>query len=127
MTQQISFSRKEREFMHLLRDRISRSEDSVDLENMFSFTVCGFLSEILKNRKLKTSIEDVMLCADAGPHFRISNTLRNSKEFMHIWRNSDLPDILTKFADTAYHRYMHLAGHPEKTVKKIRNRGKKPA
>ena len=125
MTQQLSFSKTEREYMHLLRDRVSRSEDTVDLENMFSNTVNGFLNNILKDRGIQPLPEDVTLSEETVHHYRISSKLRRSGEFMKIWGQSDLPEILTRFADIAHHRHLHLAGHPEKTVKKIRYNGKK--
>jgi len=37
-----------------------------------------------------------------------------------LWETSDIKDIIQRFAQTAYKRYLHLQKNPAKTQKKIR-------
>jgi hypothetical protein len=50
----------------------------------------------------------ILFDSAAKRHFKISDELDNEPLFREAWYRSDLPDIVAKFAEAAWHRYQHL-------------------
>ena len=121
MKDQISYSTLGNELIHELRDKLSHSENSVDISHTFSYTVIQFLTQAFKDQNLSIDADDVKFKPDKNGHYTISDRLKNTKAFKEKWGNSDLPNVISKFAEATHHRYVHVTKHPEKTNKKIRN------
>lgn len=121
MDRQRSFTSLSKEYMPRLRDRMSNSEDCVDLEKHFSFLAVDFINRALPESAVPAGPEDILFDPRSKRHFSVSNSLLDSDDFQDLWRNSDLPHLITKMADSAYGRYLHLHKHTAKTEKKIRN------
>ena len=121
MDKNISFSSSEKEFSHLLRSRINHSEDAVDLGNYFSATILEMNKSIAAPVFTDITREDILFSPSGKHHYSISDRLSARSDFRGLWFNSDLPSIIERFAQCVNHHYVHLAGHPEKTVLKIRN------
>ena len=121
MKRQISFAGIGNEFLHKMRDQISNSEDKVDLGNSFSYIVTGFLMRVFEERGIRIYDDSVLFDPGAENYYSIDQELLNQGDFVETWQNSDLPNVIKKFADSTYHRYIHLNKHREKTEKKIRN------
>ena len=64
--------------------------------------------------------EDIDLLTEGEETFRIGDRVRSAPGFAEIWEASDLPQIVTRFAEAARNRFRHLAKNPEKTEAKIR-------
>lgn len=120
MGEKISFSAVSNDFIHNFRERINHSENINDLMNNFSYTVSLFINTVSPNN-LGASVSDVKFIPDCSKHFEINKSLFEVDEFMKIYNDSDMDAIISKFADSANHRYMHLMKHNEKTNSKIRN------
>ncbi len=121
MSKQVTFTRLEKEFLSILRYKINMAEDKVDLENHFSQTVANLLNRAFVDKNLKFAIDDVEFNPSGESHFTINSSLLNSDVFRETWGNSNLPQVIKKFADSTHRRYVHLNKHTEKTTKKIRN------
>ncbi len=121
MGKQLSFTGVEKEFIPTLRDKVSRAEDIVDLENHFARTVTNFLNRVLEDSDVSVKIEDIIFTPEKDVFFELSDELKKNEKFNEIWESSDLHGVLKRFSETANSRYMHLRKHPEKTEKKIRN------
>ncbi len=121
MGKQLSFTGVEKEFAPILRDKVSRTEDRVDLENHFARTVINFLDRVFVDKDVSISIEDIIFTPEKESFFELSDNLKKNSTFAEVWENSDLHGVLKRFSETANSRYMHLIKHPEKTEKKIRN------
>jgi len=121
MEKRISFSSGEKKFSHILRNRISHSEDIVDLGNLFASTILEMIRSLAKPLISDLKADDITFVPGDKLHYRISERLIRRDDFRAIWDNSDLSSIIERFARCVHHHYLHLAGHPEKTVKKIRN------
>ena len=120
----VNFESIEKKYMSLLRKRINESENKADLVKNFSCTLSNFLNNVLdENTAVHES--DVSFSPDTLKKFIISPELRQSDYFLNTWNNSNLPNFFSKAADTAYHRYIHLNKHTEKTEKKIRQSSSK--
>ncbi len=122
MAKQRSYSALGREYMHRMRNRAGTAEDRVDLSNLFSCTALDFLRHVFPGEgAVRITMADIEFDPSAAPHYSISRGLMVNPEFGEVWRNSDLPGLVGRLADSAYARYLHLNKHPEKTEKKIRN------
>lgn len=120
MSNQMSFSSLERKFLPKMRDGINHSEDKIDLTNHFAKTTKEFLGLVFEDN-LKIKMDDVVFNPKQSNYYEVSIELQNSQIFNKIWNSSDLQHVIKRFADSTYHRYLHLDKHLEKTVKKIRN------
>ncbi len=120
MSKRISFSHLENRYIHEMRNKISNSEDRIDLENHFSYVLTGLLSSAFEEEKISIKTDDVTFDSGAKNYYTLSSRLMDSPEFKEKWDNSDIPDIVRRFADSAYRRYVHLDKNPAKAEKKIR-------
>ncbi|MFC1887377.1 hypothetical protein ACFLYK_01055 [Candidatus Cloacimonadota bacterium] len=121
MARQISFATLGNEFLHKMRDQISNSEDKIDLGNSFSYIVSGFLGKVFAEKEINIEDDSILFDPEAENYYSINSELLDQGDFSETWQNSDLPNLIKKFADSTYHRYIHLNKHKEKTDRKIRN------
>jgi hypothetical protein len=121
MKKQISFAGIGNEFLHKMRDQINNSEDKVDLGNNFAYVVNGFLARVFDEKEINIDNESVQFDPKAENYYQINQNLLEQGDFIETWQNSDLPNVIKKFAESTYHRYIHLNKHNDKTIKKIRN------
>jgi len=121
MKGQISFSTLGNEFIHEVREKINNSENKVDLTNHFSYTVTHFLNRVFESENFVVDADDIIFDPKEKNNFKVSSNLMDVAIFKDTWKKSDLPNVIKKFADSTYHRYLHLEKHLEKTQKKIRN------
>ena len=115
----VNFESVEKKYMSLLRKKLTESESKTDLAKNFSCTVSDFLSNVLDDEPAVYE-NDIIFSPHSGKKYTLSRKLKQSGHFLDTWNNSNLPHFIGKAADTAYHRYLHLNKHPEKTEKKIR-------
>ena len=116
MSIQISFSKLEKEFMPQFRERINTSEDIVDVQKIFSYTIKEMLQKAFEKEGITINEEDIALTS-TEPYYAITNQDIIQNE---LWDISDLKDIIQRFAEVAHKRYIHLQKNPAKTKMKIR-------
>ncbi|HQG43017.1 MAG TPA: hypothetical protein PLE64_09940 [Spirochaetota bacterium] len=116
MSIQISFSKLEKEFMPQFRERITTSEDIVDVQKIFSYTIKEMLQKAFEKEGITINEENIALTSSA-PYYTITI---NNHSINELWNTSDLKDILQRFAEVAHKRYIHLQKHLAKTKMKIR-------
>lgn len=121
MNKTASFSKFEKEFSREMRNKINTSEDKIDLENHFSCTVSNMLRKIFEDKNIRITNGDIYFDPSQKHYYRIDGNLLDSKIFKTTWENSDLQSVINRIAASAYHKYVHMKKHPEKTEKKIRN------
>ena len=107
--------------MHNFRIIINTSEDIEDVRNIFSYTIIELFEKVFQEKLGELYTEDVVFEPDKKPFFTFNEKISENREFKKIWNESDLPKVISNFADSAYRRYLHLQKHPEKTEMKIRN------
>lgn len=118
MSTQVSFIKIEKEFLPQFREKISTSEDTIDVQKCFSFTIKEMLQKIFEFEKEGIEInEDDIQLSENHPYYIIKNMDASLKA---LWKISDIKDIIQRFAETAHKRYLHLHKNPAKTQKKIR-------
>lgn len=120
MKKQISFSQIGNELIHELRNNINNSEGPVDIANHFSYSACKLLKSVFSDDSLQINQESVIFNPQAKNYFTLDGVLLQNSSFAEIWQNSDLSNVIEKFAESSYHRYVHHNKHQEKTNKKIR-------
>ncbi len=117
---QYSYASLEKEFAHELRDKLNHSEDGGDVSNMFAHIITKMLNKIF-GEKLSIKDPDIIFEPSGDVHFSFSRRLLDNNDFTECLENSDMGNIVSRFADSCYHRYLHLNKHLEKNKLKIRN------
>lgn len=120
MSAKRSFTGLEKQLVHDFRNKMNNAENIVEVRNHFAFIVSKLLLEVFDGEDITISQNDVKFDPEAKCHYTVSDNLNNHVSFKKIWDNSDLPDIIKRFAQSAHKHYKHLAKHEEKTEKKIR-------
>ncbi|MFO7896466.1 MAG: hypothetical protein R6U84_06010 [Candidatus Cloacimonadales bacterium] len=121
MKKQQSFNHLGNELIHELRNNINNSEGPVDISNHFSYTTSKLLQAVFADESVDIQKDSIIFAPESDHYFKLNNGLADDEGFMEVWKNSDLPSVVGKFAEASYHRYLHHNKHQEKTNKKIRN------
>ena len=79
------------------------------------------LEKVFEKKGIELNGDDVLFDPKAEKYFILSSSLKDQTIFKETWDGSDLPNMIGRFADSTYHRYLHLDKHLEKTERKIRN------
>ncbi len=119
MSRQVSFTKFEKELLPDFRQKINLAETAGDVKALYARTCLEFLDKALEG-ELSLEFEDIALQPDHDDKFVLSDRLLASPAFTDIWNNSDLPNVLARFTDTAINRFLRLEKHTEKTEAKIR-------
>mgnify|MGYP000243991173 CR=1 FL=1 len=121
MSKQLSFTKYERKILPDYRQKINNAESTEDVKKFFVYTVVSLFKEILpENIAFRDDV--VRFNPEMAPPYTIDKQLFSDAEFQKVWRNSDLPHMLARLADTAMNRCRRLEKHPEKTDAKIQRR-----
>ena len=119
MEQHLSFSKIENDLKHKFRKMINEAESTE--EEKKNFVYC--MQELFTNASdgaIQLQFEDIDLTPEKIHQFVISEKILSINTFIYLWNNSDLLQIVTRFAELASNHYKHLAKNPQKTESKIR-------
>lgn len=119
MAKRLSFTKNEQDVLPDFRQRINLAESTEDVKKFFVYTVTTLFDHVFAG-KIDFIYEDVELRFTEDPFFSVSDRLLSQDEFAVIWRDSDLPNVVARFAKSAIKRCKRLEKHPEKTDAKIR-------
>lgn len=119
MSTQQSFTKIEKDILPKFRKDMNLSESTEDVKKFFTYSMQSLLSQAL-SENFAPNFEDIQLQPDQSPPFHLSDDLTGLDAFAAIWKDSDLEEILHRFAHIAKNRHDHLAKKPEKTEAKIR-------
>jgi hypothetical protein len=119
MTERISFTKYEHDSVPLFREKINKAESTDDIKKIFSQTMRLLLADILRDQ-FKPTDDDVVLQPDSEISYEVSERLLSSRNFKTLWVSSDLPQVISRFAQSASGRYRRLEKKPEKTESRIR-------
>jgi len=120
MTRRVSFTSTEKELIPEFRQKLNNAEGVIDLENFFSQTIIKLLHKTM-NGGLPLMPDDIQFAPETRTGYRISTRLQKDKLYRDLLENSDLEQIIRKFALATVKRYAHFRKHPEKTPSNIRN------
>ena len=119
MTTQFSFSKIENELLPGFRRRIGAAESSEDVKKFYVYTMQDLFRQVFSDN-LNLEYGDVSLQPTQDQPFVLSKRIKARADFVVTWKNSDLSHVMTRFSETAIHRYRHLEKNPAKTEAKIR-------
>ena len=119
MTRQRSFAKIEKQLLPKFRNNISTAESTEDVKKFFVYVMQDFFSQAFAG-KLDLAYDDIKLQPDQTPPFILNEQVRSREDFASEWNASDLPRVMTSFAELSVNRYKHLAKNPQKTEAKIR-------
>lgn len=115
-----NFHEVEKEFFSKFRNRVTNSEKLEDLRSCFTTSVAELLGTLLEE-EISLNGEDITFRPDETDHYWINEELKSNSRVSELLQNPEVRQIVKKAAQTAYHRYLHLKKHGEKTELKIRN------
>ncbi|MCF8111798.1 MAG: hypothetical protein K9J85_09945 [Desulfobacteraceae bacterium] len=121
MSKQTSFTKQERKVLPEFRKKINNSESTEDVKKFFSYTAASLFKDILPEEE-ELEFDDIRLTPEKNPPYLVSGRLLSMPAFAKVWENSDLPNVLGRFAEAALNRYRRLEKNPEKTDSKIQRR-----
>lgn len=119
MSKQVSYTKIEKKLLPKFRENINTAESTEDVKKFFSYTMQDLLSHVFAD-KLTPAYDDVVLECSKEPCYSLSRAVRRLEDYDHIWENSDLPNIIERFAVISANHHERLKKNPEKTESKIR-------
>ncbi|NNG02042.1 MAG: hypothetical protein HKM93_21840 [Desulfobacteraceae bacterium] len=119
MPKQFSFTKDENKIIGGYRQRLNQAESTEDVRKCFTYTVSELFEKVFEGN-LAIDDEDIVLAPASSKNYTIHRRLFNKPAFRSIWIGSDLPRVVSRFADSAANRCKRLEKHPEKTDSKIR-------
>ncbi|WP_029896076.1 hypothetical protein [Desulfohalovibrio reitneri] len=122
MTEIASYSKLENALRPKMRERMDQAESTEDVKKFFTYTMRELFNQILEGGEVE--YDDISLAPDSEPGFELSDGLKQRDDFKEAWKDSDLPDIVGRFAETAVKRFVHLDKNPSKTEKRKFHPGK---
>ncbi len=120
MTRRMSFTSAEKELIPEFREKLNHAEGVIDLKNFFSHTVIKLLHKAM-NGGLPLMPDDIQFAPESDTGYKISPRLQNDRLYQDLSENSDLEQIIRKFASATAKRYARFRKHPEKSPSNIRN------
>jgi len=115
-----SFTKIEHELIHTFREQINLAESLADVGTVFSRSIQHLLLKVFDNG-LDVKVDDVTLTPSQEPGYALNETLLCNEMFKEVWSNSDLRQIIERFAFSAEHRFKQLKKHHDDgTGSKIR-------
>lgn len=118
MSKQLSYSKVEQNILPGFRQNINHAESTEEVGKYFGFAVRDLITGVFR-QEIEAYADDVVLDPDSDSGFSLGERLLANPQFMAAWRESDLPHIVGRLAETAVKHYRHLAKHPGKTELKI--------
>ncbi|MFP3984390.1 MAG: hypothetical protein ACLFV2_11980 [Desulfurivibrionaceae bacterium] len=119
MSRQLSFSKFENELRPDFRQKMSTAESTEDVKKFFIYTAMKLMEQVFGD-DLKLEYDDIVLAPSIAPYYKINDNITETDRFKSIWENSDLPQVMKRFAESATNRFNHLTKNPDKTEAKIR-------
>ncbi|MFP4476720.1 MAG: hypothetical protein ACLFOY_14275 [Desulfatibacillaceae bacterium] len=125
MTAKRSFTKHEKDLLREYRQKMSAAESTEDVKKFYLRTILELFERVFGDQ-VNLEYEDLRWdeTRDAALEFRAD--VEDNPRFREVWDNSDLPDIVKRFAETAKNRYIHLSKHPDRTEAKMFNLHDKP-
>ena len=117
--EQQSFSKIENGLQPKFRKMTNEAESTEDVKKFFVFCMQE-LFNLASIGQLELQFEDIELLPEGNPPFVFSKQVRSRQDFTRLWNDSDLSQIVLRFAELASNHYKHLTKNPKKTEAKIR-------
>ena len=116
-----SFTKLEREVAPKFRESMGLAESSADVQKFFVYSMLQLVNGVLAGQggEFDVYYEDIALTPDQAPGYALSARLAAHPPLADALRESDLPAILSRFAEVAGNTYRYLQKKPEKTESKI--------
>ena len=111
MTRIASFTRLENDVLPKFRDSMAQAESTADVQKFFVYTMLDLLNNVLSDGDggFELAYEDIALAPGETPAYVFSPRLAGHAPLAAILKESDLPDILSRFAEVATRQYQYLS------------------
>lgn len=119
MTRQFSYTKFENKVLPNFREMVNKAESTEDLRKFFLYSTKELLDSIFEGT-IAFSYEDFSLTLEKKPYYRLSDRLLSMEAFNNVWKESDLPRVVCRLAESAVRHYKRLERKPDKSETKIR-------
>jgi hypothetical protein len=120
MSRRISFTKLENELIRSFREKINTAATAEDIASAFSQTMGKLLAGAM-GESTPDARDVITFEPKAKDFYLLDDVLASNASFTEIMHESDLPQIISRFAETAHRRRQRILEHREKTEAKIRN------
>jgi hypothetical protein len=104
------------ELRHRFRDDLNHAKHLRDIEDIFVLAVRKLLIESLDDSLIFTD-QDINLTPAKDGGFELSSVIQDAEAFKTAARNSELLDVIARFAESAAHRKQSLEKHQETSLR----------
>ena len=121
MTKVASYTKIENGLLPRFRESMNLAESTADVQKFFVYTMLDLLNNVLSDGDggFELAYEDIALAPGETPAYVFSPRLAGHAPLAAILKESDLPAILSRFAEVATRQYQYLSKKPEKTEAKM--------
>jgi hypothetical protein len=119
MTERLSFTKYENEYLPRFRQKINKAESKEDVKKFFVYSMRDLLERVLEGN-VDIRYDDVSLKPYGESSYAVSERLFATNTFKSLWSRSDRPRVIGRFAASASRRYRRLEKHREKRDAKMR-------
>lgn len=102
-----SFVQFEKELVAEFRDKLAKTETSIEVSDLFSQTAQKLLGKILTDYSPKTGLQ-IEFDPTNPPYYIIPEEMKQDERIKELVEGSDFPAILERFATACYNRKAHL-------------------
>lgn len=114
MSKQISFTKIENELLHKFRQKMGLAESTEDVKKFYAYTTLELLNRVFENA-INFNYGDIALTPGKSPYYQLNSSLSAKNDFSSVWNNSDLPNVIARFTETAINHHNHFDNNPDKT------------
>ncbi len=121
MSKILSYTKIENMLLPRFRDSMNQAESTADAQKFYVYTMLDLLNNVLSDdgTDFELRYEDITLTPGQAPGYVFSERLAGHPQLSEAMGNSDLPAILSRFAEVAGRQYQYLDKKPEKTESKM--------
>jgi len=113
-----SYAAIAKELGHRFRDDLNHAERERDVENAFALTVRVLLVQAFDDSLIFIDTDISLTPGDGdGDGYELAPVIRNSGAFKAAVSQSDLLDVIARFAESAAHRKQSLRKHEETSLR----------
>jgi len=102
-----SFVQFEKELAAEFRDKLTKTETTIEVSDLFSQTAQKLLSKILPDYSPKAGFQ-IKFDSTKPPYYIIPEEMKKDERIKELIEDSDFPAILERFATSCYNRKAHL-------------------
>ena len=103
-----SYAKIEREIQTGYRRNLHSAESVENIHRFFIYAALDLIEQVFEGR-VPASFEDISLDGKAASGYQLSPYLMANREFFKVYKNSDISDVLKRFAESPSNQAQQIA------------------